>query len=150
METQQAGLKKALDKAKALRAEQDALRRKLNAAITAADPNAIMETEKRMVDIQTEIFASDLNLLKAKLEDADARRVAAVSERDQLEATDLKRAAETYALSVEVCDRARREYQAIQAVLFSKDSAVENARTEFNSFRDELKKLVEERVGGNN
>jgi hypothetical protein len=35
-------------------------------------------------------------------------------------------------------------------VLFSKDSAVENARTEFNSFRDELKKLVEERVGGNN
>jgi chromosome segregation ATPase len=147
---EQTELRKAMDKAKALRAEQDALRRKLNAAITAADPNAIMETEKRMVDIQTEIFASDLNLLKAKLEDADARRVAAVSERDRLEATDLKRAAETYALSVEVCDRARREYQAIQAVLFSKDSAVENARTEFNSFRDELKKLVEERVGGNN
>jgi hypothetical protein len=148
METQ-TELRNALDKAKATRARRDDIKRKLNKAITDADASMIIEYERAAGDIEAEVFAAELELYKAKINEADARRAAATNERAHLENI-LKGAAAAYARQIEVADELRQRLQLVQAQLFGADNRIESAREELNAFRDELKVLAESRIGGNN
>jgi chromosome segregation ATPase len=149
METQQAGLKKALDKAKATRDQRDAIKRKLNRAITEGDALAIIENERRATDIEANIFADEIHLLKAKVNDVEDRREKATKERAHLENI-LRGANAAYAEKINEADVLRQRMQLCQAKLYGKDSEIETAREDLNSLRDEIKNLVQTKVRGNN
>lgn len=142
-------LRERSDHAKAKRAERGVISQKLQDAITGADASSIIELEKRAADIETEIFAADLRVLEAKIDETEARKIEANAERTELEAS-LKRANAVYALTLELADNARQKMQGIQAQLFGKDNEIESAREDINAIRDELKKLVATRSRGNN
>jgi chromosome segregation ATPase len=149
METQQAKLKKALDKAKATRDQRDAIKRKLNRAITEGDALAIIENERRATDMEANIFADEVHLLKAKVDDVSARREKANTERGHLENI-LKGINARYAEKINEADLLRQQLQLCQARLYSKDSEIETAREDLNDLRDQLKTLVATKIKGNN
>jgi chromosome segregation ATPase len=146
METQ-TELKKALDKTKATRDKRDAIRRKWNRAITDADAPNIIENERALADIEAEVFADEVLLLKAKADDVEARREKANKERSHLENI-LKGINSTYAEKINEADLLRQQLQLCQAKLFGKDNEIEIAREDLNNLRDELKTLVATKTKG--
>jgi chromosome segregation ATPase len=148
METQQAELKKALDKAKATRDQRDAIKRKLNKAITEGDAASIIEYERGATDMEANIFADEVLLLKAKVNDVEDRREKANTERGHLENI-LKGINARYAEKINEADLLRQQLQLCQAKLFGKDNEIETAREDLNDLRDALKALVETKIKGN-
>jgi chromosome segregation ATPase len=149
MEIQQTELRKATDKARATRDRRDAIKRKLNRAITEGDALAIIENERRATDIEAEVFADEVHLLKAKVNDVEDRREKATKERAHLENI-LRGANAAYAEKINEADLLRQQLQLCQAKLFGNDSEVASTREELNDLRDALKALVETKVRGNN
>jgi chromosome segregation ATPase len=148
METQ-TELRKALDKTKSTRDKRDAIRRKWNKAITDADAPNIIENERALADIEAEVFADEVLLLKAKVNDVEDRREKATKERAHLENI-LRGANAAYAEKINEADLLRQQLQLCQARLYGKDSEIETAREDLNSLRDEIKNLVQTKVRGNN
>ncbi len=148
METQQAELKKALDKAKATRDQRDAIKRKLNKAITDGNAASIIENERAAADMEANIFADEVLLLKAKVNDVEARREKATQQRTQSDKI-LRGANAAYAEKLHEADLLRQQLQLCQAKLYGKDSEIETAREDLNDLRDQLKTIVETKVRGN-
>jgi chromosome segregation ATPase len=149
METQQTELRKATDKAKATRDQRDAIKRKLNRAITDGNAASIIENERAAADIEANVFADEVLLLRAKVGDVEARREKATKERAHLENI-LRGANAAYAEKINEADVLRQRMQLCQAKLFGKDSEIETAREDLNDLRDALKALVETKIKGNN
>ncbi len=146
---EQTELRKATDKARATRDRRDAIKRKLNKAITEGDAQAIIENERAAADIESEVFADQIHLLRARVEDVEDRREKATKERTHLENI-LRGANAAYAEKINEADVLRQRMQLCQAKLYGKDSEIETAREDLNSLRDEIKNLVQTKVRGNN
>ncbi len=130
-----------------LQRERTAIQDRRRAAIENGDPDAIVRLEKRDVQLEIETFAATARELKAKIADAERRKVEAEMERGVLEPLHAERQ-RIYADRIADAESAWIDFQKVGLVLGGLDGKVETLREDLNDFRAELASLVQSRING--
>jgi hypothetical protein len=145
MELQNNELEQASATRSGLQRERAAIQDRKRAAIADGDAGAIVRLEKRDVQLELETFAAMARELKAKIADAERRKVEAELERDVLEPMHAERQ-RIYADKIADAESAWIDFQKVGLVLGGLDGKVETLREDLNDFRAELSSLVQSRI----
>lgn len=121
---------------------------RLGQAVEDGDAEAIINLERRASALDVELFAARARALKLRRADADQQRREALALRDALEAN-LAEATKVYALKVAEADEARQKMQLLQVKSYGASSRAEQIREDIGELDDELKQLINSRIGGN-
>jgi hypothetical protein len=130
-----------------LQRERTAILDRKRAAIENGDPDAIVRLERRDVQLELETFAATARELKAKIADAERRKVEAEMERGVLEPLHAERQ-RIYADRIADAESAWVDFQKVGLVLGGLDGKVKTLHEDLNNFRAELARLVQSRING--
>ncbi len=138
-------LREAEARLEGLEQERADIQSRFGEAVKEGDVDSILKLERRLDEIEIELFAGRARVLKLRRGEAERRRIEAVTERAALEVASTE-ATKQYAAAINLADEKRIALQTVQAKLFSLDMRAEQARQDANSLTDELKTLVNSRI----
>jgi chromosome segregation ATPase len=141
-------LREAEAKLEGLTVERLDVQGRLHEAIEAGDADSIIRLERRTSEIEVELFAARAKVLKLRRSKLERQRRVVLAERDALE-VELASATKVYADLISEADEARQRMQILQVKTFGASSTAEQFRQDGNDLNNELKTLVNSRIGGN-
>ncbi len=139
-------LREAEAKLEGLELERLDIQSRLHEAIEDGDADSIIRLERRASEIDIELFAARAKVLKLRRSETERLRRGAITERDALE-VELASATKVYADLISEADEARQRMQILQVKTFGASSTAEQFRQDGNDLNNELKTLVDSRMG---